>query len=129
MKLKKQNQCKKNCVYRVGLRFSLSESDSKLPNMHACRTLETNWKFGRSSESLKIEFDWHSLCSTLPSPWLELSSVGCGAIAKQVIHFQMFINTVDKSDWVAFHTGHSTAVNKKNSRKLPVERVRLLPPQ
>lgn len=70
---------------RVGVKFSFNESDSKLPNRHVCRTFNASWKFWRSSESLKIEFDWHSLMSMGPSAGLELSSVGCGAHAKMKI--------------------------------------------
>lgn len=44
-------------THRVGLKFSFNESDSKLPNTDLCRTFNANWKFCRSSESLKIEFD------------------------------------------------------------------------
>lgn len=71
-------------TYRVGLKFSFSESDSKLPNRHDCRAFSANLKFCRSSESLSIEFVWHSFISLGPSAGLlELSSVGCGAHAAQ----------------------------------------------
>lgn len=110
------------CAYRVGLKFSFNESDSKFPKRHVWRTFSANWKFCLSSESLRIEFDWHSLMSTFPSPGLELSSVGCGAHAEQTSKTNEYYDTI--------YTVHKNDLRVcRYLRRLPVERVLRRPPQ
>jgi hypothetical protein len=82
---------------RDGLKFSLSESDSKLPLIGVCRSLKAKANEWRSSESLKIELLAPAPCAKLSLLLLLLlllsfggsvgllellSSVGCGGHAK-----------------------------------------------
>ncbi len=71
-------------TYLAGLKFSFSESDSKFPNTFACLDFNDSLCSWRSSESLNVGLTPPSMLLYASPGLSSLSSVGCGAQAKNL---------------------------------------------